>query len=154
MSSKKNDDRWILCEGEEKDLTQIAALEEEIFTDAWSEQALLKSLEHPQAFIITAKKQGIVRGYAVVYHVLDECEIARIAVSGVVRREGAGSLILEKVCEKCRTLGVRKMLLDVRISNDEAIGFYRAFGFAEDGVRRGFYSNPAEDALLMSRILS
>lgn len=154
MSSKDAKSAWSVGECEEKDLMQIAGLEEEIFTDPWSVEGLRESLGHPQAFLITAKKQGIVRGYAVVYYVLDECEIARIAVSGLVRREGAGTLILQKVYEKCRTLGVRRILLDVRKSNTDAVCFYRAEGFSEDGVRKAFYSNPPEDAVLMSRMLS
>lgn len=154
MDSKNPDCTWVVCESEEKDLAQIAGLEEEIFTDSWSIDALRESLEHPQAFLITAKKQGSVRGYAVVYYVPDECEIVRIAVSERVRREGVGTMIFSKIYEKCRTLGVCRMLLDVRMSNECAIGFYRTHGFLEDGVRKAFYSDPKEDALLMSRILS
>lgn len=151
MGGKETASMWTICEGVEKDLAQIADLEEEIFTDPWSLQGLKESMEQSQTFFIVAKKQGVVLGYAVVYYVLDECEIARIAVSGSVRREGAGTLILQKVSEKCGTLGVQRILLDVRKSNAAAVSFYRARGFAEDGVRKAFYTNPSDDAVLMSR---
>ncbi len=153
MGSKGAAAVWTICEGTETDLAQIAGLETDIFTDPWSVQGLKESLKQPQTFFILAKKQDVVCGYAVVYHVLDECEIARIAVAASARREGAGTLIIQKVYEKCRMLGIQRVLLDVRKSNTAAIGFYKAEGFAEDGVRKAFYSNPLEDAVLMSRTL-
>lgn len=145
---------WAVSEAEEKDLVQIAELEKEIFRDAWSLHALAESFGQPQVFMLTAKKQGHVLGFVIVYFVLDEGEIARIAVSDSIRREGAGSLLLEKTYEKCRQIGLNRLLLDVRMSNEAAVSFYKAKGFSEDGVRRNFYSLPNEDALLMSKILS
>lgn len=89
-------------------------------------------------------------GYVIFYYVLDEGEIARIATSPQHRRQGVAVRLLEKMRAFSYEQNITRWLLDVRISNETAIHFYKAAGFAEDGVRKNFYANPPEDAILMS----
>ena len=84
------------------------------------------------------------------YYVLDEGEIARIATSPQHRRQGVAVRLLEKMRAFSYEQNITRWLLDVRISNETAIHFYKAAGFAKDGVRKNFYANPPEDAILMS----
>lgn len=134
----------------EEDICEIAALEAAVFTDAWSERAVRESWEQKHTMMISLKKDGCVAGYAILYTVLDEAEIARIAVDARYRRCGAGSMIFEKIRELCADRKIERLLLDVRQSNDAAIAFYKKQGFGVDGIRRGFYELPKEDAVLMS----
>ena len=148
-------------------ITEIAALESDIFPDPWSEKSIRDTLENPQARIWAiisrqappcscastspehAGKPQLL-GYVIFYYVLDEGEIARIATSPQHRRQGVAVRLLEKMRAFSYEQNITRWLLDVRISNETAIHFYKAAGFAEDGVRKNFYANPPEDAILMS----
>ena len=148
-------------------ISEIAALESDIFPDPWSEKSIRDTLENPQARIWAiisrqappcscastspehAGKPQLL-GYVIFYYVLDEGEIARIATSPQHRRQGVAVRLLEKMRAFSYEQNISRWLLDVRISNETAIHFYKAAGFAEDGVRKNFYANPPEDAILMS----
>ena len=148
-------------------ISEIAALESDIFPDPWSEKSIMDTLENPQARIWAiisrqappcscastspehAGKPQLL-GYVIFYYVLDEGEIARIATSPQHRRQGVAVRLLEKMRAFSYEQNITRWLLDVRISNETAIHFYKAAGFAEDGVRKNFYANPPEDAILMS----
>lgn len=136
-----------------QDASQIAEIEQNTFTDAWSEQAILSTLSQKQAFVLVARDEEKIQAYCILYYVLDECEITRIAVREDSKRKGIGRQLLHWLSDYCKTLGVEKLLLDVRESNHSARMFYKDFGFQMDGVRKGFYEHPKEDAILMSKIL-
>lgn len=134
----------------EDDIEQVAKLEQENFADAWSVSSIRETFLQAQALIAVAEVEGKIVGYCILYHVLDEGEIARIAVSNSFRRQGIGQGILDFVFQYCREEQVRRLLLDVRESNRNARKFYEQYGFMEDGIRKAFYDNPKEDAVLMS----
>ena len=102
------------------------------------------------ALILGAYKDNALVGYVIFYYVLDEGEIARIAVSPSHRRQGVADQIFAGLLEFCAQKNIERILLDVRMSNETAIAFYRKSGFIEDGIRKNFYDNPKEHALLMS----
>lgn len=148
-------------------ISEIAALESDIFPDPWSEKSIRDTLENPQARIwavisrqappcscaSTSPEHACkpqLLGYVIFYYVLDEGEIARIATSPQHRRQGVAVRLLEKMRAFSYEQNITRWLLDVRISNETAIHFYKAAGFAKDGVRKNFYANPPEDAILMS----
>ena len=155
-------------------ISQITVLESDIFPDPWSEKSIRDTLENPQARIwaiisrqaapehasetaascaSTAPEHAgkpQLLGYVIFYYVLDEGEIARIATSPQHRRQGVAVRLLEKMRAFSYEQNITRWLLDVRISNETAIHFYKAAGFAKDGVRKNFYANPPEDAILMS----
>ena len=137
----------------EKEASQIANLEEAIFPDPWSEKGIAETISQSHAFIVVAEENGEIAGYCIFYYVLDEGEIARIGVSEKYRRKGIGKKILDYVTAECGTLGVERLLLDVRESNKGARDFYKSYGFVEDGIRKNFYDNPKEHAVLMSKML-
>ena len=134
----------------ENDIEAIASLESEIFSDSWSEKSIKETYENQNACILGAYKEGALAGYVIFYYVLDEGEIARIAVSPQYRRQGVADQIFAGLLDFCAEKSIERILLDVRISNEPAIAFYRKSGFVEDGIRKNFYENPKEDALLMS----
>ncbi len=131
----------------------LARLEREIFSDPWSESALMETLSQKQAVIFGAWIGAQPAGYIILYYVLDECEIARIAVSPVYRRQGAAGRLLKEAEEFCCTEKIETIFLEVRESNHAARSFYQKHSFKIDGIRKKFYTNPPEDAILMSRKL-
>ena len=80
----------------------------------------------------------------------NDADIARIASSGEQRRKGIGSLLFESLKQICKERNINKIMLDVREHNSAARSFYKKCGFTVDGIRKGFYENPKEDAVLMS----
>lgn len=141
----------ILQEMEEKDSEQIAKLEKDIFKDAWTQAGIEETWKEPHSFIVVAKEEEEVVGYCIVYCVLDEAEIAKIAVKETKRQEGVGGRLLETTEKKCLERKATRMLLEVRESNVAARNFYVKQKFAEDGIRKNFYENPVENAILMSK---
>ncbi len=140
----------IFRKGIEEDIKLIAELEKKTFSDAWTEKSVQETFEQKQAFITVVETAGKVVGYCIIYYVMDEAEIARIAICEDVRRNGIGNGLLQYTCECCKERGVERLLLDVRESNLGAIAFYEHYGFQTDGVRKHFYELPQEDAVLMS----
>src|SRR5690606_33664105 len=94
---------------------------------------------------------GEVLGYSVVMVVMDEGELANIAVAERARRLGVGRQLLASLLHDARAAGVRSMFLEVREWNVGARALYESFGFEPMGRRRGYYRNPDEDALLLVR---
>lgn len=136
----------------EEDIVQVAGLEQQIFSDAWSENAIAESLRQPHSILMGAFGDGRLKGYLIVYYVLDELEIARIAVEPLSRRQKIAERLLDNLEKKGQELGIVRWLLDVRESNHAAIALYKKYGFSEDGKRKKFYTEPVETALLMSRM--
>ncbi len=133
------------------DVNEIARLEKNTFSDAWTEKGILDTLHQQQAFVIIGEIDDKVVGYCIVYYVLDEAEVARIAVDDACKRQGVGRAILKEVEDICKEKEITRILLDVRESNETARAFYRNYGFVEDGIRKNFYEMPKEHAVLMSK---
>lgn len=146
---------------QQEDLLGLAVLEKEIFSDAWSEKSLLETWNQKNAEIFianNAQKEEVkdrcrIAGYVIFYYVLDEGEIARIAVSPDMRRCSAATQIFQFLKEFCKKKEIKKIMLEVRESNEPARAFYKKCGFTEDGIRKNYYENPKENAVLMSIIL-
>lgn len=136
-----------------QDSGRIAELEQEIFTDAWTQTGIEETFAQAHSVIVVAEEESKIQGYCILYVVLDEAEIARIGVTERVRYSGVGSLILQFGEKICKEKGTERLLLDVREGNLPARKFYEKHGFFVDGVRKNFYDNPKEDGVLMSKNL-
>ena len=136
-----------------EDSAAVAEMEQQIFSDSWSEKSVLETVQQKQSVCFAAEKAGHLLGYLLAYHAADEAEIARIAVQKEARRQGTAGKLMQALEHYCEEHKMEKLLLDVRESNEAARSFYTKNGFVEDGIRQGFYVNPSEDAVLMSRQL-
>ena len=136
-----------------EDSAAVAEMEQQIFSDSWSEKSVLETVQQKQSVCFAAEKAGHLLGYLLAYHAADEAEIARIAVQKEARRQGVAGKLMQALEHYCEEHKMEKLLLDVRESNEAARSFYTKNGFVEDGIRQGFYTNPSEDAVLMSRQL-
>lgn len=144
----------IFRKGTKEDIHQITELEAKTFSDAWTEKSVQETFEQSQAFVTVAVVNERIVGYCIIYYVLDEAEIARIAICDDMRRQGIGKALLDYTCECCLEKKIARLLLDVRESNEGAISFYEKFGFQTDGIRKNFYELPKEHAVLMSLVLT
>lgn len=101
--------------------------------------------------VFAAFRDEKIAGFLILSTVLDEAEILEVAVSENLRRNGIASELMTGIFEWCKENGIGQIFLEVRESNFPARAYYRKFGFAEDGVRKNYYRNPSENAVLMSR---
>ena len=134
-----------------EDGAAVAEMEHQLFTDAWSEKSVLETLGQENTICLTALKAGRTAGYLLAYTAADEAEIARIAVTEELQRQGVARALLQRLENVCKEKGLTRILLDVRESNEAARALYESAGFREDGIRQRFYEDPQEDAILMSR---
>lgn len=136
----------------EAHVPEIAAIERACFSDPWTETGLREELTNDCARFLTAlDERGRVCGYIGCHTVLDEGYIANVAVHPDCRRQGVGRQLVGALLAQADDLAF--VTLEVRVSNSAAIGLYTACGFQPVGTRKRFYSNPPEDALLMTVFL-
>ncbi|MBR5453387.1 MAG: ribosomal protein S18-alanine N-acetyltransferase [Clostridia bacterium] len=135
-----------------EELTAVSRLEKEIFTDAWSYEALLSSYDNPcSVFYRAYDEDNNTVGYVVLYCMYDEAEILNVAVAPTARRHGIASQLITAAVEEGEKRGASAFFLEVRASNEPAIALYKKFGFSPIGVRKKYYSDPTEDAIEMRR---
>lgn len=129
------------------DIPDLCRIEAECFSEPWSERSFTEFFTQSYSAAYVALHGDTVVGYAGMYITFGEGNVTNIAVSYRWRRLGAASRLIDSLA---RHEGVDRLLLEVRVSNLPAISLYKSRGFIIDGTRRDFYSNPREDALLMS----
>ena len=125
-----------------------AEIERACFSSPWDEAALQAEFDNPCAHLSVALDGDKAAGYAAVYCVCGEADIARIAVLPEYRRQGIATRLLLKSFEE---IAADCVFLDVRQSNTAAICLYKSLGFVQIGTRKNYYSNPTENAILMKR---
>lgn len=135
------------------EIDAILAIEEASFTNPWTRDMYLAELANTGVsyFFVAKDGSGVVVGFCSFWRVLDELHINNLAVAPACRRNGIATALLMRVLEEGTKLGARRATLEVRRSNEAARLLYERFGFAVAGVRRGYYTNPVEDALVLWR---
>lgn len=133
-----------------EDLDEVAALEAAIFSMPWSRDGFLTALERDDALFVVACENGVL-GYCGAYLTQDEAEITNVAVSPDVRRRGIGETLMDALAEELERIGIFRIVLEVRESNDAARLLYEKKGFDIVGTRKNFYERPRENAYVMVR---
>ncbi|UCC24257.1 MAG: ribosomal protein S18-alanine N-acetyltransferase [Gemmatimonadales bacterium] len=134
----------------EADVQRVAGIEAEAFSSPWHPSTFHRVLEGPGAelWVVDEEPVGVI-AYGVLWCVLDQAELANIAVSPSWRGRGLGGQLLDHLLNVARGRGARTVYLEVRESNDVARTLYRTRGFREVGARRDYYDQPREDARIM-----
>ena len=139
---------WVRPKTDE-DLEAITRLEEECFTDSWSPALMSQMFASEFDKIYVLEDEGRIIGYADVRNMYGDCDLMNICVTADARGRGGASLLMERIMAQARFEDASQILLEVRKSNAAAIALYKKFGFTELGVRRDYYTNPVEDAIIM-----
>lgn len=142
------------------DLPAVVAIETEAFSTPWQLDTFEGLLDRDALELLVlaggaesaaeSESAAEVLGYAVLWCVMDQGELANIAVRPELRGRGLGARLLEEVVAVSRRRGVTKLYLEVRDSNDGALRLYERFGFREVGRRTSYYKEPREDARVMA----
>ena len=149
LPAVKEENMIRICPMEPADLEKAAEIEQMCFSDPWSMDSFDASLASPDTLFLAAEKDGTMIGYAGLLQSFETGDIIRVAVRPEYRREGAASELLRELIAEGGKRGVTRFLLEFRISNLAARKTYQKAGFSEIAVRKGFYTQPAEDACTM-----
>ena len=136
------------------DLDEVAQIETSCFSNPWPRASFRHDLSDRRAYTLVAKEGKRVLAYLVAYIIEDELQIANIAVRTEHRRQGIGESLLVEALSHGRKIGCRYAVLDVRPSNSAAVQLYNKFGFSLVGHRPWYYTDPSENALIMTKDLS
>ena len=133
------------------DIDAVLAIEEASFTSPWTKEMYLAEFENTDIsyFYLAKTPLGEIIGFCSFWRVLDELHINNLAVAPEHRRSHVATALLSRVLEDGAKLGAVRATLEVRHSNDAAQRLYERFGFTVVGIRRAYYSNPVEDALVL-----
>lgn len=133
-----------------KDIDEILNISKLSFKTPWSRESLIKELDDNSfARYVVAKKDGLVLGYGGLWIIVDEAHVTNIAVHPEYRGIGIGNMILDAMLDICKMELVVGITLEVRASNIVAQNLYRKFGFIQEGLRKGYYEDNKEDALIL-----
>ncbi len=133
-----------------EDMAQLSALEQESFSTPWSQQQYLALMRSGVCRVFGAFLGGVLLGYvaAAMHKEAGEIEIYNVAVRREVRRKGVGKRLLSLLLQAGRQNGMGRAVLEVRSGNVPAIGLYQGLGFRQCGLRKFYYSDTGEDALV------
>lgn len=135
-----------------EDIDGVLQVEHDCFTVPWSRTAFEAEVNDNQlARYLVVETAGRLIGYAGMWMILDEAHVTNIAIIAGYRRQGLGERLLLELMDLAKQLGAGSMTLEVRPSNTAAQKLYRKLGFEKRGIRRQYYSDTKEDALIMWR---
>ena len=134
----------------EEDIDQILEVEHASFSLPWSREAFYNELHNNKfaVYMVLEEKEKII-GYCGTWVVIDEAHITNIAVLPEYRGRKLGEGLLRQMMMVARQMGARSMTLEVRVTNHVAQSLYRKLGFQNGGIRKNYYSDNQEDALVM-----
>ena len=135
------------------DLDGVVALEQASFNNSTTRDWYERELERPDVcFIYVLRTDGHpVAGFCAFWLVAEQVHINNLAILPELRCRGLGSRLIQAIIAEAGHLGAEKLTLEVRQSNEAARRLYERAGFFQDGVRKSYYTNPVEDALILSR---
>lgn len=135
----------------ESHLKDVYELSKECFSVPWTLDSINNELNNPLAKYIIAEdlSTGKVIGFVGVWIIAGEGDITNIAVSPKYRNHGIASNLLINLFDVCKTFNCKDITLEVRASNTPAQNLYKKFNFKEEGIRKGYYSDNCEDAIIM-----
>lgn len=132
------------------EIDKVLELERLCFPVPWSEESFRIEVERNKfAKYLVAEHRGKVIGYAGMWLIIDEAHITNIAIHPDHRRKGIGRVLLLCMMKVAIKYGISKMTLEVRVSNTGAQALYEQLDFKGDGIRKGYYADVNEDALIM-----
>lgn len=141
----------IIKEMIEENIPQIAEIEKASFSKPWSEKSITESFLSQSNIFFVAEINGKIVGYIGMTLSIDEGYILNVAVLPQYRKQGVGRKLVESLISFGENNKLVFITLEVRESNIPAISLYTQYGFSQVGKRKNYYSNPSEDALLLTK---
>ena len=147
------DNRFLVRPMDFEDLEQVVELEREAFTEPWSMSTFVYEITKNSLasyLVVTDQEdEGKIAGYVGMWLISGEAHITNVAVFSSYRGKGLGEALMMQQIAQSRLLGAERMTLEARVSNQVAINLYKKLGFREAGIRKKYYEDNGEDALIM-----
>lgn len=136
-----------------EDLDQVVDIEQKLFSVPWTKEGFLTYLMKKDTMFFVVEEKKRILGYCSMMTVLDEGDILNVAVRSDRQKEGIGQFLVDSMLRMAEMQGIRLVHLEVRQGNGTARRLYQRLGFKEDGLRRDYYENPVENAVLMTKTM-
>lgn len=133
----------------EMDIDGVLAVEEEAFTTPWSRMGFVTEMKNELSYYLVMVDSGKIIGYAGMWLIVDEAHVTNVAILSAHRGQKLGEKLMGALIEHAKNRGALSMTLEVRTSNDVAQRLYAKFGFVSRGIRRNYYTDTQEDAMIM-----
>lgn len=132
-----------------EDIEFITEIEKLSFPTPWSHELIREEILFPLSLNLVATINDFVVGYVLSWLIPPEVHILNLAIEPKYRNKGVGRRIMESLFDEALKKGATKFTLEVRNENVNAITFYQRFGFVVKGIRKGYYQDTGEDAIIM-----
>lgn len=134
-----------------EDLDQVMEIEEDLFSVPWTREGFLTYLMKKDTMFFVVEEKEKILGFCSMMTVLDEGDILNVAVRRDRQKEGIGQFLVDSILRMADLQGISLVHLEVREGNQTARRLYERLGFKEDGLRRNYYEDPVENAVLMTK---
>lgn len=135
------------------DIDEVCRIENESFSIPWSRESIIKAYQNEANIYLAAEDEAGIIGFAGLWTSYETADLCNIVVDKKYRKKHAGYALLNEGIRLCRESNIERIMLEVRKSNKPAINLYKKMNFCEIGIRKSYYSEPVEDALIMEKIL-
>ncbi len=136
-----------------EDLDQVMEIEEDLFSVPWTREGFLTYLMKKDTMFFVVEEKEKILGFCSMMTVLDEGDILNVAVRRDRQKEGIGQFLVDSILRMADLQGISLVHLEVREGNQTARRLYERLGFKEDGLRRNYYEDPVENAVLMTKAM-
>ena len=134
-----------------EDLDQVMEIENDLISPPWTREGFFTFLLKDENMFFVVEEKGQILGYCSMQTVLDEGDILNVAVTRDRQKEGIGYFLVDSMLMLAAARGIHIVHLEVRESNGSARRLYQRLGFKEDGFRKNYYTEPVENAILMTK---
>jgi len=132
------------------DIDGVLKVEEASFIEPWPKEIFYQEIKNNDyAYYFVAQLDNEIIGYAGMWFVIDDAQITNIAILPEYRGQKIGEKLFEYTCQQAMRMGVKRLSLEVRTSNVIAQSLYKKFGFVPGGIRKNYYTDNQEDAIVM-----
>ena len=135
-----------------EDLEQVVEIEKALFSDPWTKEGFFTFLTKENTMFFVVEEKEKILAYCSMQTVLDEGDILNVAVRSDRQKEGIGYFLVDSLLKMAEMIGIHIVHLEVREGNGTARRLYERLGFKEDGLRRDYYTDPTENAVLMTKM--
>lgn len=133
-----------------EDIDQVHAIESSSFSLPWTKESFYYEMtDNEHAYYIVAEEANRLIGFCGMWLIMDQCHITNIAISPEERGKKLGERLMKEAIEVAKSNGAKTMTLEARVSNHVAQNLYRKLGFQNGGIRKRYYSDNLEDAIVM-----
>lgn len=156
MSALATSPELVCADMRKADLDEVMAIEHRVYSHPWTKGNFEDSLSADYCARLLRDAEGRLLGYFLTMTVVDESHLLNLSVDADAQHHGYGQRLMHEAVNLARQQGLKTMLLEVRVSNRQAIAFYSRFGFREIGRRKNYYpfgQNEREDAIMMTMAL-